>query len=198
MYVIIKVGIVKEFTMEKLFEHILDDDEKIVKVFKPHKTKLFLSSLLLSAVSLIFFVVFAVIAILFPEDKFVSANAVYTLIPIGIFVIILGLIAILIAIYYKNIYYAYSNKRIIIRSGIFGVDYKSLDMSMIGAVNVSVSLLDKILKKNTGSISFGSTASPVVSSKTSAYNFTHITLPYETCKEVKSYIDAYKKEMNKK
>ena len=184
--------------MEKLFEHILDDDEKIVKVFKPHKTKLFLSSLLLSAVSLIFFVVFAVIAILFPEDKFVSANAVYTLIPIGIFVIILGLIAILIAIYYKNIYYAYSNKRIIIRSGVFGIDYKSLDMSMIGAVNVSVSLLDKILKKNTGSISFGSTASPVVNSKASTYNFTHILAPYETCKEVKSYIDAYKKEMNKK
>lgn len=184
--------------MEKLFEHILDDDEKIIKVFKPHKTKLFISSLLLSAISFLFFVIFAVVAILFPEEGFDSSNAIYTLIPIGIFVLILGIIAIFIAVYYKNIYYAYSNKRIIIRSGIFGIDYKSLDMSMIGAVNVSVSLLDKILKKNTGNISFGSTASPVVTSKASTYNFTHIIAPYETCKEVKSYIDAYKKEINKK
>ena len=102
------------------------------------------------------------------------------------------------ALHYKNVYYAYSNKRIIIRSGIFGVDYKSLDMSMIGAVDVYVSLLDKLLKKNTGSLSFGSAASPVGSANASMYRFNHITLPYETCKEVKSYIDAYKKEMNKK
>ncbi len=184
--------------MENLFEHILDDDEKIIKVFKPHKSKLFISSMLLSAASFFFFAFFAIIAILFPEDNLVSSNAIYILIPIGIYILILGITAILIAVYYKNIYYAYSNKRIIIRSGIFGIDYKSLDMSMIGAINVSVSLLDKILKKNTGSLSFGSTASPVVNSKTSTYNFTHILAPYETCKEVKSYIDAYKKEMNKK
>lgn len=183
--------------MENLFEHILDDDEKIVKVFKPHKAKLFLSSLILSTISLLTFLLVGIIAIVFPEDGY-TVNYIYVLIPIGIFVLVLGIIAILTAVYYKNLYYAYSNKRIIIRSGIFGVDYRSLDMSMIGAVNVSVSLLDKILKKNTGSLSFGSTASPVVNSKSSSYNFSHITLPYETCKEVKSYIDAYKKEMNKK
>ena len=97
------------------------------------------------------------------------------------------------AIYYKNLYYAYSNKRIIIRSGIFGVDYRSLDMGMIGAVNVYVSLYDKIIHKNTGSISFGSTASPMVSAKGgSSYNFSHIVMPYETCKEIKYYIDEFK------
>jgi uncharacterized membrane protein YdbT with pleckstrin-like domain len=99
------------------------------------------------------------------------------------------------SIYYKNIYYAYSNKRIIIRSGIFGVDFKSLDMSMIGAVNVYVSLIDKIVRKNTGSISFGSTASPIgyAQSSGAAYKFNHIAMPYETCKEIKSFIDEYKK-----
>lgn len=184
--------------MEKLFEHILDDDEKIIKVFKPHKAKLFISILLSIGVLFSFFLFISIAAILFPEDEFVSSNKIYILIPIGIFVLILTITAILTVIYYNNLYFAYSNKRIIIRSGIFGVDYRTLDMSMVGAVNVSVSLLDKILKKNTGNISFGSTASPVVTSKASTYNFTHIIAPYETCKEVKSYIDAYKKEINKK
>ncbi len=183
--------------MENLFTHILDDDEKIVKVFKPHKAKLFLSSVLLNSLWLLVFAILGVFAVLFPEEG-IEVNAIYVLIPIGIYVFVIGIIAILTAVYYNNLYYAYSNKRIIIRSGIFGVDYRSLDMSMIGAVNVSVSLIDKLLKKNTGSLSFGSTASPVVNAKTSSYNFSHITLPYETCKEVKSYIDAYKKEMNKK
>ena len=183
--------------MENLFTHILDDDEKIIKVFKPRKAKLFLSSIILNSLWLLFFACFGIFAILFPEEGF-TINKIYVLIPIGLYILILGIIAILTAVHYRNLYYAYSNKRIIIRSGIFGVDYRSLDMSMIGAVNVSVSLLDKILKKNTGSLSFGSTASPVVNSKTSSYNFSHINLPYETCKEVKSYIDAYKKEMNKK
>ena len=70
-------------------------------------------------------------------------------------------------------------------------------MSMIGAVNVYVSLIDKILKKDTGSIMFGSTASPIgYQSAGSIYKFNHIKMPYETCKEVKSYIDDYKKQVS--
>ena len=32
----------------------------------------------------------------------------------------------------------------IIRNGVIGVDYKSLDIDMIGAVDVSVNVIDKI------------------------------------------------------
>ena len=146
-----------------------------------------------------FFLFISIAAILIPDEEYIPANKIYTLIPVGIYILILAITAIFTAIYYSNLYFAYSNKRIIIRSGIFGVDYRTLDMSMVGAVNVSVSLLDKILKKNTGTLSFGSTASPVIQATTgSTYKFTHIIAPYETCKEVKSYIDAYKKEINGK
>lgn len=183
--------------MEKLFTHILDDDEKIIQVFKPHKGKLFISSILLNLLWISFFVFCGIMAILFPDEN-ETLDAIYVLIPIGLCLFLIGIVALLTAIYYKNLHYAYSNKRIIIRTGIFGIDYKSLDMSMIGAVNVSVSFIDKVIKKNTGSLSFGSTASPVVASKSNTYNFSHIVMPYETCKEIKSYIDAYKKELNKK
>ena len=90
----------------------------------------------------------------------------------------------------------YTNKKL----HIFGVDFKSLDMSMIGAVNVYVSLIDKLVHKNTGSISFGSTASPIGYNQSSAaaYKFSHIANPYETYKEIKSFIDEYKKHMKDK
>ena len=184
--------------MEELFSHVLDDDEKIVKVFKPNKAKLYLSSVLLHSLWMLFFAVMGVFAILFPEEG-EYIDPIYVLIPIGIYLAAILIIFGLTALHYKNVYYAYSNKRIIIRSGIFGVDYKSLDMSMIGVVDVYVSLLDKILRKNTGSVTFGSAASPVIDGKGgSAYRFNHILMPYETCKEIKSYIAEYKKIVSSK
>ena len=144
------------------------------------------------------FLAIGLFSIIFPEDG-MSVNKIYILIPIGIYIVLIAFIMLLTALHYKNVYYAYSNKRIIIRSGIFGVDYKSLDMSMIGATDVYVSLLDKIMKKNTGSLTFGSAASPVGgSNNASGYRFNHVTAPYETCKEIKSYIDSYKKSLNSK
>lgn len=181
--------------MEELFSHVLDDDEKIVKVFKPNKTKLFLSTIVTHTLWMAFFLIISVLGILFDTET--DASPIYVLIPIGLYLAVLLIVIVLTNIYYKNVYYAYSNKRIIIRTGIFGVDYKSLDMNMIGVVDVYVSLLDKIAKKNTGSVTFGSAASPVIDGKYSAaYKFGHITMPYETCKEIKSYIAEHKKSTN--
>ena len=181
--------------MEKLFEKIIDNDEKILKVFKPHKGKFFLSVLVLWALTLSSFLFVGVVAI-FAE----SISWVYVFIPIGIWLFCLLIVYLFALIYYKNLYYAYSNKRLIIRSGIFGVDFKSLDMSMIGAVNVYVSLLDKVLRKDTGSLAFGSTASPMGYGQNAGtgYRFNHIEKPYETCKEVKMFIDNYKKKIPSK
>lgn len=184
--------------MEKYFEKIIDDDEKIVKVMKPHKGKFYLSVAITWGISLLVFAVMGIFAVLFPEEGFV-VKYIYLLIPIGAWVLCLSIILLLASIYYKNLFYAYSNKRVIIRSGIFGVDFKSLDMSMIGAVNVYVSLLDKILRKDTGSIMFGSTASPIGGQNAGVgYRFNHIKHPYETSKEVKASIDEYKKNINSK
>lgn len=185
--------------MEKLFENILDKDEKIEKVFKPQKAKFFFSVFLYWGITFLFFALVGVFAVLFPDEG-MEVELVYLLIPIGIWIALMLLAFLFAWIYYKNIYFAYTNKRIIIRSGIFGVDFKSLDMSMIGAVNVYVSLIDKLVHKNTGSISFGSTASPIGYNQSSAaaYKFSHIANPYETYKEIKSFIDDYKKHMKDK
>lgn len=177
--------------MENLFERVLDEDEKLIKVYKPNKCKFLFSNILLMSLVLLVFASIGVLAVLFPEEG-VASEPIYVLIPIGIYVFLLGLYIVFLAIYYKNVVYAYTNKRIIIRSGIFGVDFKSLDMAMIGAVNVYVSLIDKILKKDTGSLTFGSMASPMGAQAGSIYKFSNIVMPYETCKEIKSAIDKFK------
>lgn len=176
--------------MEMLFEKVLDDDEKIIKVFKPNKKKLFMSSLLIWGIMCFVSAFVAVIAILFPGEE-PADPAWYVVIPICSFILVMAVSILLTHLYYKNLYYAYSNKRIIIRSGIFGVDYKSLDLSVIGAVNVYVSLLDKLVRQNTGTIKFGSPSSPM-GNEASMYGFSHIEKPYETCKEIKVYIDSCK------
>ena len=183
---------------KSLFDKILDEDEKIIKVFKPNKVKFFVSVLVTVFLALIFFVIFSFLPIFVPDEEGFVLGAIYLLIPFGFFVFAEILALVLGKIYYKNVFYAYTNKRVVIRSGIFGVDYKSLDLSMIGAVDVYVSLLDKILKKDTGTIIFGSMASPMIASRgESKYRLANIVMPYETCKEIKSYIDMIKKEKNK-
>lgn len=184
--------------MEKLFENILDNDEKLVKVFKPQKTKYFVSVMFRWFFVILSFALMGVLMVAFPDEG-MNVDLIYLLIPIGVFVVGMLIVLLFASIYYKNLYYAYTNKRVIIRSGIFGVDFKSLDMGMIGAVNVYVSLFDKIVCKNTGSITFGSTASPIGGQNAGmGYSFNHISAPYESCREIKTFIDGYKKQLNSK
>jgi hypothetical protein len=110
---------------------------------------------------------------------------------IVIFTIILVLI--FAGVYYKNRFYAYSSKRVIIRTGIIGIDFKSLEFKFLTATKVNVSVLDKILGQGTGSISFGSPSSPIggaSSGNINQYNFRHICKPYDTMREIKESIDV--------
>ena len=182
--------------MEEIFEKVLDDNEKVVKVFKPNRKKFNWSCFLGTSLVLIWFVLIAILAILIPEEGN-TVRPILILIPIGGFVVCEAIILLFANLYYKNLYYAYTNKRLIIRSGIFGVDFRSLDMGMIGAIDVYVSVLDKILNIDTGTICFGSTASPMIAVKGgSYYRFSHINVPYESCKEIKSAIDNFKRKDN--
>jgi len=47
---------------------------------------------------------------------------------------------------YKNLEYAFTNKRIIIKSGIIGIDFQNIYYSEIESVNLKVGLVDKIFK----------------------------------------------------
>ena len=47
---------------------------------------------------------------------------------------------------YKNLEYAFTTKRIIIKSGIIGIDFQNIYYSEIESVNLKVGLVDKIFK----------------------------------------------------
>lgn len=182
--------------MEELFNNILDKDEQVVKVFKPNKLKMFFSMFFRWMWIWVWFL-FLLLLEIFGEHLDENGNVINET-PWGAIIAFSVIIAVLIIINivcfvleYKKTYYAYTNKRVVIRRGIIGVDYKSLDMSMIGAVTVNVTLLDKIIHKNTGTIVFGSMASPI-NQNNFMFRFANIVNPYDVYKEIKNCIDEFK------
>lgn len=188
------------FQNVEFFEPILDKDEKVLKTFKPSKAKMYWSAIFSAFfVSLIFLIcIMFMIASAFGEQNgdvvvLTSQSILYGFLIgfCGGLVLVMVLTLIFVSLSYKNTFYAYTNKRVIVRRGIIGVDYKSLDMNMIGIVTVNVSILDKILMKNTGSIQFGSMANPIGGNHL-MFGFLHINDPYSVYKEVKNIIDEKK------
>ena len=181
--------------MEELFNNILDKDEQIVKVFKPNKLKMFFSMFFKWFWCWIWFLLVLLLEVFVPgtDDGDNAVNTSWEAVAaFGVIIAVLIIINIIcFVLEYKKTFYAYTNKRVVIRRGIIGVDYKSLDMSMIGAVTVNVTLLDKIVHKNTGTIVFGSMASPMQQNNF-MFRFANITTPYEVYKEIKSVIDDFK------
>lgn len=179
--------------MVDLFKGILDDDEKIIKAYKPNKLRFYFLGFFILLLSLIF--IFGIITIMyFSPDEEVGQMPFYVFYVVGGAAVIYAVIfVILMHFSYKKRYYAYTNKRILISNGIVGIDYKGLDHMMIGATEVRVDFLDKLLRKNTGTLKFGSQASPMHAGG-SAFSFSGVVDPYNIYREIKNYIDEIKKE----
>lgn len=176
---------------KELFEVITEKDEKIVKIIKPVKAKV-----ILSCYAWLLFIWLATYAcgiwIFFLPD--IGNWQIGTAVTVSSLILPVLIALPFFLLYHKNRFYAYTNKRIIIRTGVFGIDYKTLDLNAIDAVNVYVSFFDKIAGKNTGSLKFGSKASPLINygNGSGGYKFYHIEKPYEFYKEIKEKIDISK------
>lgn len=178
-----------------MFDQILDKDENIIEMIKPDKARTFWGSVIGSLFIFIFIFIFSCLTIFVPSTSGESINYLYMIIPFGIYAVLLLLILIFTNLWYKKTAYAYTNKRIIIRTGIIGVDFKALDLKMIGAINVNVSLVDKIVRHQTGSLKFGSMSSPMAlaGNSQSVYAFVYVKNPYEVYRKLKEIIEESKK-----
>lgn len=187
---------------KELFAPILQEDEEIIKVIKPNKTRyVHLGGLAYTLLALIPILVMAA-----PLCMAVEAFAEYgtpepLVIELTVFggLILFGIITTWVGLNmgYKKTFYAYTNKRILIRRGFIGVDYATLDFEMIGGLMVNVNFLDRLMKgsDNPGTITFGSSASPVIytrNGRTAAYAFRNIDHPYEVYRDLKRMVDEYK------
>jgi len=187
---------------KELFAPILQEDEEIIKVIKPNKKRyVYLGGLAYTLLALIPILVmaapFGMLIDAFKEDG-APKPLVIELSIFGGF-ILLTLIAVWVGLNmsYKKTFYAYTNKRILIRRGVIGVDYATLDFEMIGGLMVNVGFLDRLMKgsDNPGTITFGSSASPVIytrNGRASAYAFRNIDHPYEVYRDLKHMVDEYK------
>ncbi|MCL2797920.1 MAG: PH domain-containing protein [Firmicutes bacterium] len=181
--------------MTEMFNDVLENNEHIVAVYKPDKTKFRWGVSLSILGSTVWFYLFLLVGLIPDEGSEPMPWQFYPImagIITGVIVVIFIVTFIFTGVYFKNKFYAYTNRRIIIRSGILGIDYKSLEFKFLTATIVNVSPLDKILKRNTGSIKFGSPSSQIGSVANGAanlYAFKHILRPYDTLREIKEAIN---------
>lgn len=118
--------------MNEVFNDILQKDEKIINAYKPNKKSFYRARL-------VPFLIFPTI-----------------IIPIICIALIIPAIIIVLCLNkaYNNAYYCYTNKRLIVRKGVFGISFDSLKYKDITSASVDVGLLDKGI--NTGNLTFKS------------------------------------------
>lgn len=192
-------------TAQEAFANILDSDEKIVESFKPNKFRFIGLGMIWDIIKGLFIAIFGGVffGVSFIPGEWIDENTgqpdpLGYLVPriIGIVVMSFAVLVILISIFwrlvkYNKTYFCYTNKRILIRTGFIGADYQTLDFDMIGAINVRVDFLDKLIHPNTGTVMFASAASPMMINGrpggSSSYMFVDIENPYEVYKRVKEY-----------
>lgn len=198
--------------MKEMFKEILDRDEEIIKVFKPNK-KRFVNIKIAFTVPwfVIFTLIFMIPAILALTGviPMVDDYGVDGALPFGIFFLVFGIFNLIFLVFtviwinvtYRKTFYAYSNKRVIVRQGFIGVDFLTLDMKDISTVLVNVGLLDKIIKPNTGTVRFGSSATPIGTANNNksgfGIGFLSIDDAYVTYREIKEVIDSHRQQEQK-
>ena len=177
--------------MRDYFSGILDADETVLEYYKPVRRKFFTAAVMTYCIIGFIVSLLATLAIILHIGADNPPAIIYRFIPAAVFAAGLIINCILDYVWYRNTCYCYTNKRIIIRCGVFGVYYRCLDLSSVGAIDVSVTVVDKILRSDTGTLRFGSIASPTVPN-TGIYAFMQIKNPYDAYRKIKDAIDNAK------
>lgn len=168
--------------MEEFVKDVLEPNEKVLCVLRPNKTKFMFSSFLWTFLGFAMAVILGVV-LLFVADEIVSG-----IIALGVTLLVCTLAMLYCAAFYKTCYYAITDKKIIIRSGVFGVDYKTLNLDQIGSIHIDVTAVDKLVGKNTGTVTIMPSSGMVVNSESVAgygFKFAHIENPYEFYRKAK-------------
>ena len=182
-------------------QRILDDGEQVVASIRPNKKRFVtLNVLLICLITAIPMIPCFIVGLLGALDviRFVDETGAKDWIaPVGFlvfagvsFIMAVAFIVTVIVRYTKTLF-VITNKRLIVRSGFIGVDYKSLHLEDVTASAVRVGLLDKLCKPNTGTLLFGAASSPIYDQRNGhalAFGFFHVDDPYDLYKRVKTYL----------
>ena len=134
-------------------EDILSKDEKILQRLKPNKRVLLLESVfkglpvvLLWVAFDTFFIVMMIVTGAFKENPGLipAVIAFFTLHLLPLWLYILNIIKTMAGA--KNIEYVFTDKRIIIRSGVIGIDFKNIYYTDVQGINCKVGIFDRMFK----------------------------------------------------
>jgi len=162
--------------MKSNLKDILDSDETIIWEGKPTKSVYTLGTIISNLIWLIILCFFAGIMLLgvgAKEGDKIGLNNWHWLLLI--FVVIYCILVIYRMKYYETLEYAYTNKRVFVKGGVFGTDYNSVDYSAIENIDVNVTVLQKMFK--CGTVIFRGAVS---------HNLVSIKEPYEVFKSLKT------------
>lgn len=98
---------------------------------------------------------------------------------------------------HKNTRYAYTSKRLMFRTGFFGIDFKAVDYDKIQNIEVNVNPLERIFNVGSVKIFTGEFSSSSDHGTRAIYNvFRAIENPYEVFKAIKQVSLDIKTDMN--
>ena len=181
----------------KDIQAMLAPNETIELVTRPNKVRWLIIDNIVKTITLLFFgAIFFTVGLLILLGVIIPVDSEATKMP-AIMFMVFGGIPILLAVWglisrfarYKNIAYIVTDNRLIIRSGLLGVDYQEIRRDSILSINVNVTPFDKMMKPNTGTLIFGTASNPIIvntqnnrGANQNAFKFECIDNPYDLYK----------------
>ena len=174
------------------FESIKDHDEEIIGTVKPKFIPYMFSGAFIGLFSLLFGIVWLFMALNAVNDGNNSFFWLFGLFPLfqGIYVFFSKLFS------YPNTLYAYSNRRVMMRTGFIGTDFKTIDYDKISDIEVNVNIIERMY--NVGTIKFFNGRTETNEGNTTKLydSWSAIENPYEIFKLVKQTSVDIKTDFN--
>src|SRR5690554_582770 len=171
------------------FEAVRDNNETIYWVDQPTFVPFMSTGIPFLIIGIIWFL----ISYPLMSNILFDASFSFVAFPLGLFYVlhqfpfygsILNMIRLLLV--YKNTYYAYSNKRLMVRTGFFGTDFKIIDYDKIQNLEINVNPLEKLFNVGTIRVFSGEVVVRNNRSQSVYTSFRAIKDPYQVFKELKT------------
>jgi len=178
------------------FQDVKDDDEKFIWIGKPDQ-KSFSANMLIVGMLGFGFIVGVVmfnLHVLKDNENF-TPTIIYSILAFIFVPMMFKYFSAILS--YKNTIYSFSNRRIMMRSGFIGTDFKMIDYDKILEIEVKVNPIERFF--NTGTIKFFSGREKVDDEghTTKLHDeWRNINNVYEVLKQVKRVMDEMKTDYN--
>jgi hypothetical protein len=177
------------------FESVKDNDEEILWTGKPKFVPYIFCGIGKGLFTLAFGIVWVLINLNMKSDNAQGGFQYFWL--FGFIPLLQGLYVFLNRLFsFSNTAYAYSNKRVMMRTGFIGTDFKTIDYDKISDIEVTVNIIERMY--NVGSIRFfsGRTQTDEGNSSKLYDNWYAVKNPYEIFKMVKQTSVDIKTDFN--